>query len=49
MSTYVLVLDPVTILQMLSESGDEISGWHVLDGVSVSINEGEVLLKRTLN
>jgi hypothetical protein len=43
--TYVGDLDLVTFLQMLSELGDEISGRYVFDGVSVLVNEGEVLLK----
>jgi len=43
--TYIRDLDLVTFLQMLSECVDEFRSSYVLDGVSVLVNEGEVLLK----
>ena len=49
MVTYVGDLDLVTFLQMLRECRDEFCGGDVLDGVSVLVNEGEVLLKTLVN
>jgi len=43
--TYSKDLDFVSLLQMLSECFDECLGGHVLDGVTVLVNEGEVLLQ----
>ncbi len=47
--TYVGDLDLVTFLQMLRECRDEFCSRDVLDGVSVLINESEVLLKTLVN
>ena len=44
-STYSKDLDLVSLFQMLSECFDECLGGHVLDGVTVLVNEGEVLLQ----
>ena len=43
--TYVRDLDLVSFLQMFSKCFNEVLGGDVLDGVSVLVDEGEVLLK----
>ena len=43
--TYIRDLDLVSFLQMFSKCFNEFLGRYILDGVSVSVNKGEVLLK----
>ena len=43
--TYVRDLDLVSFLQMFSKCFNEVLGGDILDGVTVLVNEGEVLLK----
>ena len=38
-------LDLVSFFEVLGESFDERFGRHILDGVAVCVDEGEVLLK----
>ncbi len=42
-------LDLVSFFEVLGESFDERFGRHILDGVAVCVDEGEVLLKNQVS